>query len=118
HISRLRLWNARGITTNASPKSRPHYPSWVSARVSRDSVAVGVLRGQARGARFRRFAALRIDSRQKPCASRDDRDAGVEYAPVWLGKKPFTAQSATGLADFPTRSCGRSDSLRVALSAA
>src|SRR5207302_8836431 len=58
-IYTLSLHDALPIS-NASTKSRPHHSSWISARVSRDSVAVGVLRGNGipRYARDRKSTRL------------------------------------------------------------
>jgi len=83
-------------------------------------VASRVLRSQARRPGFLRFAVVRTAPRQQQREGHDGADARAQHAAIWLGQKPFAAQSAAGAADFPAGDrcgsnlfCGAQSSARI-----
>ena len=105
------MGNAGGAAAHEAARPRRDRAGRLRARLPRHSVAVGVLRGEARSAGLSRLAALRADSRQKQRSCGDGADAGAQHTAIPMGEEPSAAQSATGAADFSAGGGGGGDRL-------
>ncbi len=66
------------------------------ARLSRDTSAIGLLRGQAWYRRIYRGRAMRVVARPEQCLGDHGSNARAQYAPIRLGQESAATQAAAG----------------------